>query len=65
MDLPAHQALFVATYTVDGSSLAVRGHRVDADLPTGRILRSVLMKPETEDLVPTLHNQLLDLLAQP
>ena len=32
--------------------------------PQGRILRSVLMKPETEEHVPRLHDQVLDLLAE-
>lgn len=63
MELPSDQALFVATYTVNASSLAARGHHVEADIPTGRILRSVLMKPETADHVPELHRQVLDLLA--
>jgi hypothetical protein len=31
-------------------------------VPQGRILRSVLMKPETEQYVPWLHEQVLDLL---
>ncbi|MBV9793700.1 MAG: aspartate aminotransferase family protein [Actinobacteria bacterium] len=63
MQRPSDQSLFVATYTVDGASLAARGHRVDADVASGRILRSVLMKPEIEERVPALHQQVLDLLA--
>jgi glutamate/tyrosine decarboxylase-like PLP-dependent enzyme len=63
MALPAAQSLFAATYTVDAAALAARGHRLVADVPQGRILRSVLMKPETEQLVPALHQQVLDLLA--
>ena len=63
MGLPAAQSLFVATYTVDSASLAVRGHQVAADVASGRILRSVLMKPETEQHVPALHQQVLNLLA--
>jgi glutamate/tyrosine decarboxylase-like PLP-dependent enzyme len=63
MRLPSSQALFVATYTVDGASLAARGHQVEADVTSGRILRSVLMKPETEAHVPALHGQVLNLLA--
>jgi glutamate/tyrosine decarboxylase-like PLP-dependent enzyme len=63
MQLPPDQALFVATYTVEADSLAARGHRVVADVPAGRILRSVLMKPETADHVPQLHQQVIDLLA--
>jgi hypothetical protein len=52
----------VATYTVDGAALTARGHRVQADVAQGRILRSVLMKPEVEEHVPGLHRQLLALL---
>ena len=63
MQLPPDRAVFVATYTVDGPSLDRRGHRVRADVPTGRILRSVLMKPEAVDHVPDLHRRILDLLA--
>jgi hypothetical protein len=63
MHLPAAQSLFVATYTVDGASLAARGHQVAADAASGRILRSVLMKPETEQHVPALHQQVLNLVA--
>ena len=66
MALPAEESLFVATYTVDGPSLSRRGHGVTADVARGRILRSVLMKPETEDLIPAIHDRVLDLLsAQP
>ena len=61
--LPAARSLFVATYTVSNASLAARGHEVAADVASGRILRSVLMKPETEQHVPALHQQVLDLLA--
>jgi glutamate/tyrosine decarboxylase-like PLP-dependent enzyme len=63
MGLPAARSLFVATYTADAAALAARGHRVAADVPHGRILRSVLMKPETEEHVPALHQHVLDLLA--
>jgi glutamate/tyrosine decarboxylase-like PLP-dependent enzyme len=64
MELPPDEALFVATYTVEADALAARGHRVEADVPAGRILRSVLMKPETGEQVPELHQQVLDLLAE-
>ena len=63
MALPPDEALFVATYTVDAAALAARGHVVEADVARGRILRSVLMKPETEAHVPALHRQVLDLLG--
>ena len=62
MQRPPQESLFVATYTVDGAALATRGHRVQADVAQGRILRSVLMKPEVEDHVLGLHRQLLALL---
>ena len=62
MQLPPDEALFVATYNVQADALAARGHRVEADIPVGRILRSVMMKPESADLVPQLHQQVLDLL---
>jgi hypothetical protein len=62
MQRPPQESLFVATYTVDGAALAARGHHVQADVAQGRILRSVLMKPEVEDHVPGLHRRLLDLL---
>ncbi|PZF90648.1 aspartate aminotransferase family protein [Micromonospora deserti] len=63
MQLPPAQSLFVATYSVDAAALAARGHRLVADVPHGRILRSVLMKPETEQHIPSLHQQVLDLLG--
>lgn len=64
MRRPPAESLFVATCTVTGEALAARGHRVEADVPAGRILRSVLMKPEVEQRVPALHRQVLELLAE-
>jgi glutamate/tyrosine decarboxylase-like PLP-dependent enzyme len=63
MELPSAQSLFVATYTVNGTDLTARGHHVVNDVESGRILRSVVMKPETEAHVPALHRQVLGLLA--
>ena len=34
---------------------AARGHAIEPDIDTGRILRSVLMKPESELIIPELH----------
>jgi len=65
MRLPAPEALFVATYDVTAADLAKRSLDVEADVPHGRILRSVLMKPEIEEHVPALHQQVLELLARP
>ena len=57
------KSLHLATYAVDGPALVARGHRLELDVPTGRILRSVLMKPEHEAAVPELHRRLLALLG--
>lgn len=55
MALPPERAVFVATYDVDPQALSRRGHLVRADVDHGRILRSVLMKPESEQWVSSLH----------
>jgi glutamate/tyrosine decarboxylase-like PLP-dependent enzyme len=47
--------VFLATYGVTAGALAARGHHVEADVPRGRILRSVLMKPESEAYLDRLH----------
>ena len=64
MALPADQALFVATYDVSASALTDRGHRIEADVEHGRIMRSVLMKPESENWVDTLHDAVDTLVAK-
>ena len=58
MALPPADAVFVATYDVTPSALAARGHTVDGRRRAGRVLRSVLMKPESEEVLPRLHAQL-------
>jgi glutamate/tyrosine decarboxylase-like PLP-dependent enzyme len=63
MGRPLAEAVYLATYTAPGSALAARGHQVDADVAAGRILRSVLMKPESEAAVPWLHQQVCELAA--
>jgi glutamate/tyrosine decarboxylase-like PLP-dependent enzyme len=63
MAAPPQEALFVATYNVDASALTARGHRVEADVDAGRILRSVFMKPESEDAVPQLLADIESLLG--
>lgn len=63
MNLPSDEALFVATYDVSAHALAARGHRVEADVGHGRILRSVLMKPESEPWVERLHAGVQQLVA--
>ncbi|MDZ5620917.1 aminotransferase class I/II-fold pyridoxal phosphate-dependent enzyme [Nocardioides sp. HM23] len=64
MARPPAESLHLATYTVDGPALAARGHHLDLDVPTGQILRSVLMKPEHEAAVPELHRGLLGLVGR-
>ena len=55
MAAPPAEAIFVATYTVSGAALGARGHRSSPTSRAGRILRSVLMKPESELIIPHLH----------
>ncbi len=47
--------IFLATFSVTGGALTSRRPEIDPDQPSGRILRSVLMKPEHEGYVDTLH----------
>lgn len=47
--------VFVSTLTVDADAFLRRHPDVTADLDRGRILRSVLMKPESQTYVPELH----------
>ncbi len=61
MHLPPDQALYLATYTADAGAFTARGHDVTADQTHARILRSVLMKPETDAHIPALHRQLIAL----
>ena len=63
MARPPDQALYLAAYDVSAEDLQARGHHITADVPRGRILRSVLMKPESEAAVPMLHDRLLTLIA--
>ncbi len=55
--------VFLATYAVTGDALGTRGHTVEADVERGRILRSVLMKPENEDHLDWLHARITALAA--
>jgi hypothetical protein len=40
--------VYLAALTVGADDLAIRGHRFTVDRPDARLLRSVLMKPESE-----------------
>lgn len=64
MALPPDEAVFVATYSTTSDHLAERGHRVTADVERARIIRSVLMKPESEALVPSIHDQICQLVSR-
>lgn len=51
----------VATYAVTGGHLAARGHAIAHDADHARILRSVVMKPESEAVIPAVHARLEEL----
>ncbi|MEV0899244.1 aminotransferase class I/II-fold pyridoxal phosphate-dependent enzyme [Actinoplanes sp. NPDC049802] len=55
--------VFLATYAVTGTALRERGHTVTIDAARGSILRSVLMKPESEAYLDRLHARIEDLAA--
>ena len=57
---PAHP-LYLSTLTVDAAAFARRHPEVAADAGRARILRSVLMKPESETYVAQLHARVEDL----
>ena len=57
------RSVFLATYAVPASALRARGHAVTADVDRGRILRSVLMKPEAEPALDGLHHEVSRLAA--
>jgi glutamate/tyrosine decarboxylase-like PLP-dependent enzyme len=56
--------VFLATYAVTAEALAERGHVVENDVARGRILRSVLMKPEMDDTLDHLHAEVRALAAE-
>jgi glutamate/tyrosine decarboxylase-like PLP-dependent enzyme len=60
---PEH-AVFVAAHGVAAEALAARGHRMAADVPKASILRSVLLKPESEKWVDYLNDRLGALARQ-
>jgi glutamate/tyrosine decarboxylase-like PLP-dependent enzyme len=55
--------VFLSTLRVAAGEWERRGHRVAADADGARILRSVLMKPESEDYVETLHSRVTRLVG--
>ena len=69
MDLPPHEAIFTATYSVTPDALAARGHRLheaqgESENTHARILRSVVMKPESAAVIDDVHSMLERLATQ-
>lgn len=50
------QQTHLATYVVTAEQLRSRGIEIVDDAPSARIMRSVLMKPEHEELIPEMHH---------
>jgi glutamate/tyrosine decarboxylase-like PLP-dependent enzyme len=48
----------VATYAATAAQLAARGFDLELDIPTARMLRSVVMKPESDAQIPSIHARL-------
>lgn len=58
MTAAPEDAVFVAAHGVPAEALAARGHHMTADVPKASILRSVLLKPESETWVDYLNDRL-------
>jgi len=58
------QQIHLATYVVKPEQLQARGIQLSQDASSARILRSVLMKPEHETWVPTLHKRVEDIARE-
>jgi glutamate/tyrosine decarboxylase-like PLP-dependent enzyme len=63
--LPPKEQLHLATYTVTAAALAARGHRLNPDAATARIMRSTVMKPESAASVAAIHATLESLATRP
>jgi glutamate/tyrosine decarboxylase-like PLP-dependent enzyme len=53
--------VFLSVLRMSSAAFAARGHTQEADVDGARVLRSVLMKPESEDRVPRLHRRVTEL----
>jgi glutamate/tyrosine decarboxylase-like PLP-dependent enzyme len=60
----AAEPVFLSTLRVSADAVARRHPDVIADADGARILRSVLMKPESETYLPTLHSQVQKLASR-
>ncbi len=58
---PAERAIYLSLYRVRADELGRRHRGVVQDADESRIIRSVLMKPESATMVGTLHERLQDL----
>ena len=63
-DCPPAEQIHLATYSVTPEALARRGHAVEHDLPSARIIRSTVMKPESADAITQIPAR-LESLARP
>lgn len=57
-DCPPAEQIHLATYSVKANAMAVRGHAAKADVDVARIMRSTVMKPESEFAIPAIHTRL-------
>jgi len=60
---PASQ-IHIATYNMKAADLQRRGFEIEFDQPAGRILRSVVMKPESAAFIPAIHARLAQLSVE-
>jgi glutamate/tyrosine decarboxylase-like PLP-dependent enzyme len=58
------EQIHLATYSVTAEAMRARGHHERPDATHARILRSTVMKPESEAYVPSIHTR-LEQLATP
>ena len=57
------EQVHVATYAVTAAQARARALGLDEDADAARILRSVVMKPESEGAIPAIHARLEQLAA--
>jgi hypothetical protein len=56
--------VFLSVLRMPADAFAARGHTPTADVDGARVLRSVLMKPESEGRVPRLHRLVTELASR-
>jgi hypothetical protein len=56
--------VFLSVLRMSADAFAARGHTVTPDADGARVLRSVLMKPESEHRVPRLHRLVTELTTR-